>query len=228
MQDCAPFLHDLHIRPCGDGWLATAGFDPEHLHAAALPVSLPDRLRGAVLKRQAEFLAGRTLCFLLQKHMGLAPTAVHIGAGRAPVWPSGLAGSISHSNNQVAVLLFCRTDLFIGLDIEAIATERALSAIRSSVLNSAEVSLLEHNPEKMTAAFSAKETLYKALCAHAGRFFGFSAAHVVRLTQECITLSLQENLGRSFLANDHIDIHWRIAPPGVQTWVALSPRIKNR
>jgi enterobactin synthetase component D len=68
-------------------------------------ISFPKSLAKAVPKRKAEFLAGRIIARETMKIMALPLVDIPIGMNRAPHWPKGVAGSISHSNNQAFCLL---------------------------------------------------------------------------------------------------------------------------
>src|SRR3981081_2261214 len=71
--------------------------------AFALPLGaevrsrLPQPLRHAVESRQREFLAGRLCAEFALCCLGAASTHVAMGGDRAPVWPDGVVGSITHS-----------------------------------------------------------------------------------------------------------------------------------
>ena len=62
----------------------------------------------AVEKRRAEFAAGRSLARIALTEIGHAPCAI-AQADRAPVWPLGIVGSITHSNDYVAVCVVNQT-----------------------------------------------------------------------------------------------------------------------
>jgi 4'-phosphopantetheinyl transferase EntD len=68
-------------------------------------ILFPKSLAKAVPKRKAEFLAGRVVARETMKLMALPLVDIPIGMNRAPHWPEGVAGSISHSNNRAFCLL---------------------------------------------------------------------------------------------------------------------------
>lgn len=72
---------------------------------------------GMVPRRAAEFSAGRFAARQAMLLAGQSPVALPQGADRAPVWPAGLVGSISHSDRAcIAAVSTARAGL--GLDIE--------------------------------------------------------------------------------------------------------------
>src|SRR3979411_3554106 len=76
--------------------------------AFALPLGaevrsrLPRPLRHAVESRQRELLAGRLCADFALRCLGAASTHVAMAGDRAPVWPDGVVGSITHSGGFAA------------------------------------------------------------------------------------------------------------------------------
>ena len=174
---CGPFLGPVTELDRSETEIVLhATFDPGHLAGALELCDLPSALRAAVPARQAAFLAGRLLAQMAMKRLGIAPAPVTIGAAGEPLWPAPLAGSISHSGCAVAVVLGRGAD-HLGLDLERVAYGDAERAIRSVVLDARENALCP-DAFMATAAFSAKEAVYKALFPMVQRRFGFAAARL--------------------------------------------------
>lgn len=224
-----PWLIGVVALPCSEGVLLQARFDPDAFHPGlfeALGVALPDSLRTALPKRQAEFLAGRALARLALLQLGAAQTTIPIGADRAPVWPPGFAGSISHARGHAACLVRKGAAL-VGVDVETLLQGNPLRAVRQLSCTAADRAEIDRAgwPEGLleTLVFSAKETLFKLLYPMVRRHFGFAAAQLVAPPEAgLITLALTETLhpdlpeGRRFQlhylqAEDHI-ISWAIRP----------------
>ena len=155
---------DPHLFWCEAGF--TAG-DVQALHhdgpLGPASLHLPDDLTQAVPKRRSEFLAGRLMAALALRQAGL-PEAVG-RAGRAPVWPEGVAGSITHSKDRAIAAVSTRYR-GVGLDCEAlVSTDRAMQ-LAATIFSETEARL---RPDPLpfgtffTLVFSAKEALYKAL-----------------------------------------------------------------
>jgi len=128
-----------------------------------LEITLPDDLNGAVAKRKSEFLAGRICAALALRAAG---QPVDVGRnGRVPVWPPGVVGSISHSNNR-AIAVVSLTHSAIGVDCETIMPDALAQKLQSEIISLAEAQL---RPPAMsfcgflTVVFSGKEAVYKAL-----------------------------------------------------------------
>lgn len=165
-----PFA-DPHLFWC------EAGFSVADVHQIShdaqrlgpVRVTLPEELAAAVPKRRSEFLAGRLVAALALRQAGLAETVGR--AGRAPVWPAGVTGSITHSKDRAIAAVSTRY-LGVGLDCEAlVAPDRAMQ-LAAAIFTEAEARL---RPEVLpfasffTLVFSAKEALYKALSPRLGR-----------------------------------------------------------
>jgi enterobactin synthetase component D len=124
---------------------------------------LPDDLTHAVPKRRSEFLAGRLMAALALRQAGLPEIVGR--TGRAPVWPEGVAGSITHSKDRAIAAVSTRYR-GVGLDCEAlVSTDRAMQ-LAATIFSETEARL---RPDPLpfgtffTLVFSAKEALYKAL-----------------------------------------------------------------
>ena len=94
-----------------------------------------------------------------------------------------------------------------------------------SVLTDHERAILgKQDPELVTALFSAKETLFKALYPSVGRFFGFEAATLSEPPKaSSLTLRLTEPLGANLPAGRCFDIRVQFATDHVLTWLINRP-----
>lgn len=127
----------------------------------------------AIPKRRAEFAAGRRAARMALAGLGRPAVAIPVGAARAPLWPQGVQGAITHDLG-LAMAAVSQSNASLGLDL----TEAAPlpSETRQSILPySAEARL---GPLEGRAGFSAKESLFKALFPYVGAYFGFDAALV--------------------------------------------------
>ena len=115
--------------------------------------------------RKAEFAAGRAAARSAMQALGHPPQAVLSGADRAPIWPDGLTGSISHTGDTcIAAMAEVSALRSIGVDIEE---DSALEAdLIPHVCTLAERAWLATQPEAdrgplAKLIFSAKECAYK-------------------------------------------------------------------
>lgn len=121
-----------------------------------------DELRSigrAVARRQAEFSTGRMLARRAMTALDQPAGAILRGEDRAPVWPSGMVGSVSHCRH-FAVAGVSHALPAIGLDLECL--HRLSPRIHAVVFTESERASLTGDPEA-TAIFSAKEAVFKAI-----------------------------------------------------------------
>lgn len=160
-------------------------------------ILLPDVIERSVHKRQSEYFAGRYLSKILMSLVISQPSKnILSGEDRAPIWPSGISGSISHSNNTVGAIVGLEQNIsIVGLDIENILTPTNAKDIKQQIAIDSEYDVMSraNHPENIaiTLLFSAKESLYKALFPQVKSFFGFDAAQAIRCCPQQKTLSLR-------------------------------------
>ena len=102
-------------------------FDPSCVVETAVP-ALVDRelfadehahIALAVPKRRAEFGTARVCARRALTRLGVAPVSLVPTEDRAPLWPNGVVGSITHTSNCCAVVVAsARAQRSLGLDIE--------------------------------------------------------------------------------------------------------------
>ena len=157
------------------------------------PVSaqLPDDLHKAVAKRRTEFLAGRLCAAAALRQAGMPE---FVGRdGRAPIWPNGVAGSISHSNSR-AIAAVSTHYHFVGLDCEALVPHDRAAQLCAAIFTEPEARL---RPDAMpygvffTLVFSAKETLYKALSPRLDRVPDFLEVTLNKLTPGAVLVDFE-------------------------------------
>ncbi|MEX1236317.1 MAG: 4'-phosphopantetheinyl transferase superfamily protein [Roseovarius sp.] len=119
----------------------------------------------AVPARVQEFAAGRAAARAAMVALGRAPAAVPAGPDRAPIWPEGLVGSISHCAHLCIAALAPRVQIrAIGVDLEEAAPLDC--NLIPEVCTVAERAWLACQPENARGIlarliFSAKECTYK-------------------------------------------------------------------
>ena len=156
-----------HVLP---DWVVAAEMDPLTADPSALFPEERAEVARAVPKRAREFAAGRLLARQLFGELGMSSErAIPVAEGRAPLWPAGVVGSISHCHDLCAVALASRArSTGIGIDVEA---NRLLGReLRDLCLRPDEFGL----PQSLwMLLFSAKESVYKALFPTMRQFLDF-------------------------------------------------------
>ena len=136
----------------------------------------------AVPKRRREFATARALAREgLKRFFGLHDFNLLNGKDRSPIWPQGIAGSISHSSTRAWVALVDATYGTIGIDGEnGDKLERNLWHL---TLRDEEITYLETlrrsiQERRALVIFSAKEALYKAQFPWSHQYVDFKAVQI--------------------------------------------------
>lgn len=163
-----------------------ARFDASAFATAGM--ACPASVARSVPKRQAEFLFGRLAARMaLASQGGADDIDVGIGSARQPLWPAGFIGSITHAGRYAGAVVLPRdTHQGVGIDIEGVVEDDMREALLATALDPVEAMILHDarcahwsHDALITAAFSAKESLFKAAFGAVGRFFGFEAARCI-------------------------------------------------
>ena len=115
--------------------------------------------------RRAEFLSGRVCARRALAALGIERFALLRDENRAPIWPTDVAGSLTHTANYTAAAVARRADVpSLGIDVEQVG--RLSEARWSFVFTAEEQAMLQGLPgdRRMASAatlFSAKEAYYK-------------------------------------------------------------------
>ena len=130
------------------------------LHNLALPAN-----HQFSLKRLSDFSTGRYCAIKALEQLGIQDAIIPIGEDRAPIWPEGIVGSISHCDSLTGAIVAKSSDhISLGLDIEEIG--RVTSDLWDLVFTENEKNYLfrlsdEDILVQSTAIFSIKEAFYK-------------------------------------------------------------------
>lgn len=160
----------------------------------------------AVPKRRIEFSAGRHCAHVAMAKIGYGVHPIPSGPDRAPIWPPGLTGSITHSDGFCGAVVATITNFqSVGIDMEAtnaVPTELANYILRPDDI----IEIGQHNfPEdvdRLTLCFCLKEAVYKAFYPRFGQVIGFQ--------EVSLRINMQERL---FIARAHT-----LHPLSVSTW----------
>lgn len=137
----------------------------------------------AVPKRRREFVAGRTCARRALAQLGIAPTAIGRDDARAPTWPAGVVGSITHTRGFCAAAVASASQLSgLGIDAERVSGTD-LEVIVSQACRPAERHWIDALPECLrpawaTVIFSAKESAFKCIFPLRRRWMGFDEAEL--------------------------------------------------
>lgn len=167
-----------------DVCLHQAWIQPERLTLLPAEAAL---VAQAVAKRRLEFAAGRhcarqALVALGGPGLGAAP--LRVGPSRAPLWPAGVVGSISHDDSWCAAAVAWQPGCVgLGLDIELLARFQPLHA--AAICTPLELQRwlagrsLPDAQRQLARLFTIKEALFKAQHPITGAWLGFADVEVV-------------------------------------------------
>lgn len=158
-----PWIGDLFDPEVLTGSLAIAAADP----GALLPEEAALAARFAPARRR-EFAAGRQCARRLLAELGAGEPLLMVDAHRAPGWPEGVVGSISHGAG-LCVVAVARRGPVRGLGVDVESGEPLAAAVRRRVWSEPEAQRLARASDleagrSAKLLFCAKEAVYK--CVH--------------------------------------------------------------
>src|ERR1700736_5177087 len=189
--------------------------------AFALPLSpatrsrLPQALRYATQQRQREFLAGRWCAEEALQCLGAGSTHVAMAEDRAPIWPDGVVGSITHTGDFAAAAVAWAADIAgLGIDSEQIIDPAAARDI-ADICMVDEATLFKAADgrsfcEFCTFVFSAKEAVFKCLFPLTRIFLEFTDVRITSLDWDRESFAwktVRKHLGRGRLSHADGFVH---------------------
>ena len=157
--------------PPGFGWGVSGHADPGILSAIEARA-----VARAIPSRQAEFAGGRAAARRAMAMIGATEVPVPMGPDRAPRWPDGLIGSISHDAGLCVAAVARRGWVrSVGLDI---APDAPLALDIEPEITRPDEAQVGDPTTGLRLRFGAKEAVFKAQYPLTGLLFGFQAVHV--------------------------------------------------
>lgn len=138
--------------------------------AASLHPAERELVAGAASARVKTFSSGRYAARLALDELGVNSGAL-LRRGRAPAWPQEVVGSITHSA-ALAAAVVGRAARWAGVGVDLEPQHRLGVRVAQRVLGAAERAALP-DAGWCSAAFSAKESVYKAANPMCGEFLAF-------------------------------------------------------
>lgn len=132
--------------------------------------------------RQRTFASGRCCARAALAEAGLPPEPLMRAADGAVVWPDGIIGSVSHTNEWAVAAVAIRgmsEALSLGVDLERVQVlETGVLKLVATAAEQAEIAEAGNEDWHGTALFSLKESLYKCLRPLCGRFIEFAEVEI--------------------------------------------------
>lgn len=163
------------LFPDGVGVAAVAiGAAPEPCPEEACAVA------NAVPHRRLEFAAGRAAARAAMAAEGLTPAAIPMAEDRAPVWPAGITGSITHAED-VALAAVASRDVVSGLGLDVEPDAPLPDDVLSDICDGGECAWIAGQSQPLRWArliFVAKEAAFKCQYPASKAIFGFDVMNV--------------------------------------------------
>jgi 4'-phosphopantetheinyl transferase EntD len=143
-----------------------------------------DLIADAVENRRREFITARRCAREALARLGYPPAPIRSGPKREPKWPSGVVGSITHTNGFRAAAVALR-DAVVSIGVDTEQNSPLPDGIEERIALAAESEMLTELTRIFPAThwdrilFSAKESIYKAWYPLMGRWLGFEDAHLI-------------------------------------------------
>ena len=155
---------DSVVWVSGDGSIEHALF-PEEAEAVA----------NSLEKRRREFAQGRGYAREALRMLGVEAVAILSRADRAPIWPDGVVGTITHTAGLI-VAAVARASEIIGMGIDAESRAQPMKRGLDRFIRTPaerERSDIPEDLDPVRLAFSAKESIHKCVAPLSGVRLGF-------------------------------------------------------
>ncbi len=173
----------------------------------------------AVPTRRSEYAAVRACARIALRRLGVPVEAVPTGPGRAPVWPQGIVGSMTHCEGYRAAAVASAEDWSgLGIDAEVWAplppevVEMVMSLSERSALGAVDPAVC---PDRVL--FSAKESVYKVWYPMTSSWLGFEDVEVMLGDGTFVA-----RIGPAGLGTDVLHGRWAVGEGLIVTAVALA------
>lgn len=211
--------------PAGSVLIST-GYDSNRWRGDEFSLSAITPVTGAA-KRQSEHLAGRLCAREALARLG-CHEPVAVGTDRAPHWPAGFSGSISHGDGLAAAIVAPAEQWTgLGLDIERLLAPERAQKLKSQLLTEHELEALSGLDDaaqamRISQTFSLKEALFKALYPLTQTRFYFEHAQVTHWSAGGVRLQLLTDLSPQWRRGCELGGQWVIQDARVLSLVAVA------
>ena len=176
---------------------------------------LPERIKKAVHKRQAEYLAGRVCAAQALTALNCDNPIVHTADDRVPIWPVDTFGSITHTKDIAAAIAGVKHGATaVGIDVEKLMKDSKETKLQTYILREDEKTQFNELGEQVThplsVIFSAKESIYKALYPFVKKYFGFDKARLIAFDETRVTFEIMHNLSEQVQMGFKVNVHYQL------------------
>ena len=179
-----------------------------------------------VAGRRGEFAAGRRSARVALASLGIAPMPILRSPRRAPVWPAGIVGSITHGTGMAAAAVARESDILgLGIDMEMVA--RFSDAIATRICTDDEFDRLPAMQSadrlvRIALTFSAKECVHKLWAPRMGGTLPFTAVEVMAAEAPAFTIRVVPGGPASPACDWQLQGLWSIESGRIRTALILT------
>lgn len=167
----------------------------------------------AVPSRQREFALGRWCARRALGAFGLEKRAIPVGVRNAPIWPTGIVGSITHCTEFVGAAI-AHADRLRAIGFDAERDEPLATDLVSMICTAREVEWLENRASSgadwAKVIFSAKEAVHKCIWPLCGKTLDFLDV-TLAIDSDAMAFSVRETRRPSLTGLNLDRINGRIA-----------------
>jgi enterobactin synthetase component D len=234
---CNPSSHFQELLPPGAVACAVAlrPGDVDAVESRFSGIPIPGNLADAVPRRKLHYAAGRYCARIALAQLGVTPdNALSRDADNSPIWPAGVIGSISHTDD-LAWAAVARADGMVGLgvDVEQLLAAPRAARLEHLVCRPGELDLAAASgltrSDFLTLAFSFKESVFKCAFPLVRKFFGYRDATIlgVDATDRSIVAQLETTLSDTLTAGTTFAGRFALTEMHVFTSVCLPAAIRQ-
>lgn len=199
----------------------SASFDDANFNRHA--IHCPESICRSVVKRRAEYFYGRYCAQRALELAGHVGVQVLSGAEREPLWPTGVRGSITHSDGMAAAaVLPSRHYRGLGIDIASPIGPDMWKAVVGIAVTPHEYQFLAGLPAAfgmeryLGLVFSAKESYFKGLFEETRQYFDFHALEIcgIDCDRQLLRFLAKQQVCPELPVGAHFELPFRILENG--------------
>jgi enterobactin synthetase component D len=187
-------------------------------------------LERAVPRRQMQFRAGRYCAAKALEALDpqFARTPIDRATTGAPIWPEGVTGSITHTDDYASAAVAWTTNVrSLGIDTERVMSSQQAGEVGDLIASATE---LGHGTaaglpwlEALTLVFSAKESVFKCLHPLVGRMFEFNHVRLIGVDTavRIFKVEIAKDLSAEFQAGAVLEGRFEIEGHRIHTGMLL-------
>ncbi|ENM5740051.1 4'-phosphopantetheinyl transferase superfamily protein [Vibrio mimicus] len=191
-------------------------------------IPYPHDIQNSVVKRKAEFLAGRVCAAIGWRRLGVEiPTRLLVSRSkRVPYWGKGLIGSISHSDTK-AVFFGSSSEKLqsVGVDTQEVLPYEDALLICDRVIDKEELCLINSFGLTLSGAvsiaFSVKESIYKAVSPISKEYFDFLETKIEYIDKDFVKVKIVKEFKMKNLTSKCFKVAYTLKEQHILSYLKL-------